>query len=68
MPISALDLSTRAGHCLVSEGLKTVRDLLEKSEKELLSMRNFGTVTLEEVAEKLAQHGLEIGLLAQDEG
>ncbi len=66
MPISALGLSTRADHCLQAEGLKTVRDVLERSEKELLTIRNFGSVTLEELSEKLSEHGLEIGLLAED--
>jgi len=69
MPISALGLSTRAAHCLESEGIHTVKELLQKSEKELLSMRNFGSVSLEEVAEELQKHGLEVGLLAPvDEG
>jgi DNA-directed RNA polymerase subunit alpha len=63
MPIIALDLSARASHCLEAEGLKTVGDLLAKSEKELLDMRNFGKVTLQELTEKLAGHGLEIGML-----
>lgn len=65
MPISALDLSARASHCLESEGIKTVKDLIGKSEKDLLDMRNFGNVTLKEVSEKLAEHGLEVGLLAE---
>lgn len=65
MPISALDLSARASHCLDSEGIKTVKDLIGKSEKDLLDMRNFGNVTLKEVSEKLAEHGLEVGLLAE---
>lgn len=67
MPIMALDLSARASHCLEAEGLKTVGELLAKPEKELLDMRNFGKVTLQELTEKLAEHGLEIGVLAPQE-
>jgi len=67
MPISALDLSTRAAHCLEAEGVKTIGELLSKSEKELLSMHNFGKVTLAEIAEKLSEHGLEVGLLADSD-
>ena len=67
MPISALGLSTRAAHCLESEGIHTVKELLQKSEKELLSMRNFGQVSLEEVAGELHKHGLEVGMLAPAE-
>jgi DNA-directed RNA polymerase subunit alpha len=67
MPISALDLSARASHCLETEDIKTVRDLLSKSEGDLLALRNFGQVTLQEVADKLAEHGLEVGMLAPQE-
>jgi DNA-directed RNA polymerase subunit alpha len=67
MPIAALDLSTRASHCLVAEGVKSVGDILIRTEKDLLEMRNFGKVTLEEVAEKLAEHGLGVGMLAPQE-
>jgi len=67
MPISALNLTTRASHCLEGEGIKTVRDLLQRSEQGLLGLRNFGEVTLQEVAESLAEHGLEVGQLAEEE-
>ena len=67
MPITALELSARASHCLESVGIKTVRDLLQKSEADLLEVRNFGKVTLQEVTEKLAEHGLEVGMLAPRE-
>jgi len=67
MPISALDLSARASHCLEGGDIKTVRDLLSKSEPDLLAMRNFGRVTLQELADKLAEHGLEVGMLAPQE-
>lgn len=67
MPLSVLELNARAAHCLEAEGVKTVRDLLSRSEKELLAMRNFGRVTLDEVAEKLEEHNLEVGMLAPPE-
>ncbi len=67
MPISALDLSARSSHCLLGEGIKTIGDLLAKTEKALLDVRNFGKVSLNEVAEKLAEQGLEVGLLANQE-
>jgi DNA-directed RNA polymerase subunit alpha len=67
MPVLALDLSARALHCLEGEGIKTVGELLTKPEKELLEIRNFGKVTLQEVADKLAEHGLEVGMLAPPE-
>jgi len=67
MPLKALGLSARALHCLEGEGIKTVEQLLERTEEELLLIRNFGKVTLEEVKEKLSEHGLEIGLLGPEE-
>ena len=68
LPISALDLSVRASHCLEAAGLKTVKDLLARTESGLLSLRSLGKVTLQEVTDKLAEHGLEVGMLApQDE-
>jgi len=67
MPIKALDLSMRALNCLTGENVKTVGQILERSEKDLLSIRNFGAVTLQELKDKLAEHGLEVGLLAKEE-
>ncbi len=67
MPISALELGARASHCLQTAGVKTVEDLLGRAEKDLLELRNFGRVTLKQLASKLAEHGLEIGLLAKQE-
>ncbi len=65
MPISALDLSSRAAHCLEGEGVKTVGGLLRMSEEDLLAVKNLGSVTLQEIAEKLAEQGLEVGQLAE---
>jgi len=67
LPVKALSLSIRALNCLSSEGIKTMDQLLQKSEEELLAIRNFGKVTLDEIREKLEEHGLEIGLLAPEE-
>jgi len=64
MPVQALDLSARAAHCLEAEGVKTVGELLTRSADDLLEMRNFGKVTLQELADKLAEQGLEVGMLA----
>jgi DNA-directed RNA polymerase subunit alpha len=67
MPLDVLQLSTRAAHCLETAGIKTVEDLLRKSKSELLALRNFGDVTLVEVAEKLAEHDLAPAMLALPE-
>lgn len=62
MPISELNLSVRAGNCLESEQIMTVRDLVSRSEDVLLEVRNFGETTLTEVQEKLQELSLHLGM------
>lgn len=57
MPIEQLDLSVRAYNCLKRSGLMTVGAVLEKSEEELLALRNFGEKSYLELRDKLVQHG-----------
>jgi DNA-directed RNA polymerase alpha subunit len=57
MPIEQLDLSVRAYNCLKRSGLMTVGAVLEKSEEELLSLRNFGEKSYMELRDKLVEHG-----------
>jgi DNA-directed RNA polymerase subunit alpha len=59
-PLSELSLSVRSGNCLQAESIETIGDLLEKSEDELLQLRNFGRTSLTEVKEKLAELGLSL--------
>lgn len=56
-PIEALELSVRAYNCLKRSGLTTVGLVLEKSEEELLALRNFGEKSYEELRDKLVDHG-----------
>jgi DNA-directed RNA polymerase subunit alpha len=62
MPISELRLTVRANNCLESENILTVRELVRRTEDELLEVRNFGETTLQEVREKLREHGLHLGM------
>jgi DNA-directed RNA polymerase subunit alpha len=62
MPLAELDLSVRATNCLESEGITTVRELVLRTEDELLEVRNFGETTLREVKGKLAERGLHLGM------
>lgn len=57
-----LELSVRATNCLETEGIDTVRQLVVRTEDELLEVRNFGETTLREVKAKLALHGLSLGM------
>jgi DNA-directed RNA polymerase subunit alpha len=58
MPIEDLDLSVRSYNCLKREGVATVGELLDKTEQELLEIRNFGSKSVDEVKEKLAELGV----------
>ena len=60
--LAELNLSVRATNCLESEGITSVRDLVTKTEDELLQVRNFGETTLVEVRERLQQLGLRLGM------
>ncbi|MEP9412289.1 MAG: DNA-directed RNA polymerase subunit alpha [Candidatus Brocadia sp.] len=62
MPITELDLSVRASNCLETSGIVTVGDLVEKTEEQLLKIKNFGKTTLKEVKAKLSQLNLSIGM------
>lgn len=62
MSVNELRLSVRASNCLEAEGIQTLRDLVQRTEDQLLEVRNFGETTLTEVREKLSQHGLHLGM------
>jgi DNA-directed RNA polymerase subunit alpha len=63
MSLAELELSVRATNCLEVEGITTVRDLVSRTEEELLQVRNFGETTLKEVRAKLKEIGLDLGAL-----
>ena len=62
MKTAELKLSVRAGNCLESEGIATVRDLVQLTEDQLLEVRNFGDTTLTEVRDRLGELGLHLGM------
>ncbi len=62
MTLADLRLSVRANNCLESENIQTVRDLVQRTEDQLLEVRNFGDTTLNEVRDKLSQYGLHLGM------
>ena len=62
MSLAELELSVRATNCLESEGITTVRDLVIRTDEELLEVRNFGETTLREVKQKLTERGLNLGM------
>src|SRR5215210_8049530 len=60
--IQELDLSVRANNCLESAKIQTVRDLVKKTDADLLKVRSFGKTSLREVKRKLADLGLSLGM------
>jgi DNA-directed RNA polymerase subunit alpha len=62
MSLAELKLSVRAMNCLEAENIIAVRDLVQKTEDQLLELRNFGETTLTEVREKLSELGLHFGM------
>ncbi|KAB3535500.1 DNA-directed RNA polymerase subunit alpha [Alkaliphilus pronyensis] len=65
MTIEELDLSVRSYNCLKRAGINTVEELTQKSEEDMMKVRNLGKKSLEEVQKKLAELGL--GLRPSDE-
>ncbi|MBI2479178.1 MAG: DNA-directed RNA polymerase subunit alpha [Planctomycetia bacterium] len=62
LSLAELKLSVRAMNCLESENINTVRDLVSRTEDQLLEVRNFGDTTMAEVREKLTELGLHLGM------
>lgn len=60
--IEDMDLTSRSVNCLKAEGIKTVRDLVVKTEAQLKLVKNFGSKSFDEVKEKLAKMKLELGM------
>ncbi len=60
MPIEELDLSVRSYNCLKRAGINTVAELVDKTDEEMIKVRNLGKKSLEEVKQKLGAIGLSL--------
>lgn len=60
MTIEELDMSVRSFNCLKRAGIDTVEDLINKTEEDMIKVRNLGKKSLEEVIEKLHSLGLDL--------
>ena len=60
MTIEELDLSVRAYNCLKRAGINTLEQLTEKTEDEMMKVRNLGKKSLEEVTQKLHELGFNL--------
>jgi DNA-directed RNA polymerase subunit alpha len=60
--IDTLELSIRSMNCLKNANIRTLRDLVARSEKDMVEIRNFGEKSLKEVRDKLEVLGLGFGM------
>ncbi len=60
--VEELELSVRSYNCLKNENIKTIADLVQKTDQDMLKTRNFGRKSLNEIKEILAEMGLALGM------
>ncbi len=60
--VDELELSVRSANCLQNANIKTIGDLVQKTEAEMLQTKNFGRKSLKEIREILAEMGLSLGM------
>lgn len=60
--VNELELSVRAANCLKNANIKTIADLVQKTEVEMLKTKNFGKKSLNEIKEILSDMGLSLGV------
>jgi len=65
-PVSELELSVRSANCLKEARIKTIGDLVKKSEMEMLKYRNFGRKSLSEINKLLSDMTLSLGMKIDD--
>ena len=60
--VEELELSVRSANCLKNAGIRTLRELVQKTEKEMLETKNFGRKSLNEIKDILRDKGLAFGM------
>ena len=65
-PISELELSVRSANCLEAANIKTIGDLVQKSEAQMLKYKNFGKKSLNEINAILVTMNLHLGMNIED--
>jgi DNA-directed RNA polymerase subunit alpha len=66
--VDELELSVRSYNCLKNAEIKTIRDLVQKTEAEMLKTKNFGRKSLNEIKDILASMGLSLGMKLDENG
>jgi DNA-directed RNA polymerase subunit alpha len=62
VPVTDFELSVRSRNCLKKMNIRTLGDLIQHSEQELLSYKNFGETSLQEIKDMLVSKGLHLGM------
>ena len=66
--VDELELSVRSYNCLKNAEIKTIRDLVQRSEREMLATKNFGKKSLNEIKDILNGMGLDFGMEFDEQG
>ncbi len=66
IPISDFELSVRSRNCLAKMEIRTLGDLVQKTETELLGYKNFGDTSLTEIRDVLNSKGLQLGMFEEE--
>ena len=60
--VEMIELSSRASNCLKVAGIRTIGELVGRTEDDLLAVKNFGKKSLDEIKDKLKEMGLSLGM------
>jgi DNA-directed RNA polymerase subunit alpha len=66
--VDELELSVRSYNCLKNADIRTIRELVQKSEPDMLKTKNFGRKSLNEIKEILSSMGLHLGMKFDEQG
>jgi len=61
-PVDIIELSVRASNCLKAAKIRTIGDLVSRKDEELISYKNFGKKSLDEIKERLTELNLSLGM------
>jgi len=64
--VDELEMSVRSSNCLKNAEIDTIGDLVQKTEQQMLSYRNFGKKSLKEIKDILSELGLSLGMNVDD--
>jgi DNA-directed RNA polymerase subunit alpha len=64
--VEELELTVRSANCLKAANIKTIGDLIQKSENEMLETKNFGRKSLKEIRDILTRMGLSLGMTLEE--